>query len=113
MRFADVSTRLNDVSERYQVPERLNAASQKVREGVSAAGDAAYRGAYSAYEFARAHPRSSIGAAFAAAAIIGGVLWYLFATEGRPVQRRRSPSRARAGSERRRKHSRTQRAAAT
>ena len=111
MRLADVSSRLNDVSERYQVPERLSVASEKVRESVSAAGDAAYRGAYSAYEFARAHPKSSIGAAFAAAAIIGGVLYYLFATEGRPVQRRRSPSRARAGSERRRKH-RTARAAA-
>jgi hypothetical protein len=97
----------------YQVPERLSAASEKVREGVSAAGDAACRGAYSAYQLARAHPKSSIGAAFAAAAIIGGVLWYLFGTGGRPVQRRRSHTRVRAGGERRKKHRTPARAAAT
>jgi hypothetical protein len=113
MRLADVSTRLSEVSERYHVPERLNAASQKVRDGVSAAGDAAYRGAYSAYTLARAYPKTSIGGAIAAAAIIGGVLWYLFGQgNSQPVQRRRSQSRVRAGGERRRKN-RTARASAT
>jgi hypothetical protein len=105
MRLADVTNRLNEVSERYQVPERLSTASHKVREGMHAAGDAAYRGAYSAYEFARAHPRTSIGGALAAAAIIGGVLWYLFGDRRhQPVQRRRSHARVRAGGERRRKN---------
>lgn len=105
--------RLADVSERYEIPERLNAASQKVREGVSAAGDAAYRGAHAAYQVAREYPRTSIGAAVAAAAIIGGVLWYLFGDKRhQPVQRRRSQSRLRAAAEQRKKH-RTSRAAAT
>lgn len=104
MRLADVPTRLSEVSERYHVPERLSAASHKVREGMHAAGDAAYRGAYSAYQFAREHPRSTIGGAIAAAAIIGGVLWYLFGdARHEPVQRRKSHSRVRAGGERRRK----------
>ena len=112
MRLADVSTRLSEVSERYQVPERLSAASEKVREGMHAAGDAAYRGAYSAYSLARAYPKTSIGGAIAAAAIIGGVLYYLFGRGGsQPVQRRRSHTRVRAGGERRRKQ-RTARAAA-
>jgi len=112
MRLADVSTRLNEVSERYRVPEHLSAASQKVREGVSAASDAAYRQAQAAYELARAYPKTSIGSAIAAAAIIGGVLWYLFGRGGsQPVQRRRSHTRVRAGGERRRKQ-RTARTAA-
>ena len=111
MKLADVSTRLSEVSERYHVPEHLSAASQKVREGMHAAGDAAYRGAYSAYNLARAYPKTSIGGAIAAAAIIGGVLYYLFGRGGQPVQRRRSQARVRAGGERRRKH-RTTRAAA-
>lgn len=104
MRLADVQTRLNEVSERYQVPERFSTAKEKVREGVHAASDVAYRGAHAAYQMAREHPKSTIGAAIAAAAIIGGVLYYLFGREGsQPVQRRRSPSRVRAGGERRRK----------
>ena len=108
MRLADVQTRLNEVSERYEVPERFNAVSQKVREGVHTASDVAYRGAHAAYQMAREHPKSAIGAAIAAAAIIGGVLYYLFGREGsQPVQRRRA-ARVRAGGERRRKgrHSR-------
>jgi hypothetical protein len=112
MRLADVTNRLNEVSERYEIPERVGVATQKVREGMHAAGDAAYRGAYSAYQFAREHPRSTIGGAIAAAAIIGGVLWYLFGdTRHEPVQRRKAPARVRAGGERRRKN-RTSRAAA-
>lgn len=112
MRLADVQSRLSEVSDRYQVPERFNTASQKVREGVHAASDAAYRGAHAAFQMAREHPKSTVGAAIAAAAIIGGVLWYLFADKRHePVQRRRSPSRVRAGAERRRKH-RTQKATA-
>ena len=112
MRLADVSTRLSEVSERYHVPERFSAASQKVREGVHAAGDAAYRQAHAAYELARAYPKTSIGGAIAAAMIIGGVLYWLFGREGsQPVQRRRSHSRVRAGGERRRKN-RTARASA-
>jgi hypothetical protein len=113
MTLADVTNRLNEVSERYEIPERVSVATQKVREGVHAAGDAAYRGAYSAYEFARAHPRSTIGGAIAAAMIIGGVLYYLFGDKRHtPVQRRKAPSRVRAGAERRRKHRTTARASA-
>lgn len=113
MRLADVQSHLHEVSERYQVPERFHTAKEKVREHVHAAGDAAYRGAHAAYEMARAHPKTSIGAAIAAAAIIGGVLWYLFAdTRHEPVQRRRGHARVRAGGERRRKNRNSTRASA-
>ena len=107
-RLSDVSNRLSEVSERYQVPERVSAASQKVAEGVSAgvsaASEAARRGAKVAYHFARENPRTSIGAAVVAAAMVGGLLWYLFADPERPVERRRKGVRVRARTERRRRH---------
>jgi hypothetical protein len=111
MRLAEVSSRLNEVSERYQVPERLSAASKKAYEGMGVASEAARRGAHAAYQMAREYPRASIGGAILAAALIGGLLWYMFGDRQRPVQRRRHATRVRAGSERRRK-SRAARAAA-
>ena len=103
MRLAEVQNRLSEVSERYQVPERVSAASQKVAEGVSAASEAARRGAQVAYRFARENPRTSVGAAMVAAALVGGLLWYLFADPERPVERRRKGVRVRARTERRRR----------
>jgi hypothetical protein len=110
MRFADVSSRLNEVSERYQVPERIGAASQQVYKGMSAAGEAARRGTRAAYHLALEHPRASIASAVVAAALIGGLLWYMFGNPRRPVERRSKGQRVRAVSERR---SRRGRAAAT
>lgn len=101
MRLAEVPSRLSEVSERYKVPERVSAASQKVYEGVSVAGDAARRSANAAYRMALEHPRTSIAGAIAAAAIIGGLLWYMFGDPRRPVERRRKPQRVRAKTERR------------
>jgi hypothetical protein len=106
MKLAEVSDRLSDVAERYQVPERVSAASQKIHEGMSYAGDAARRGANVAYRMAREHPATSVASLVLAAALIGGVLWYLFGDPRHPVERRRRGSRVRAVSERRRRHAR-------
>jgi hypothetical protein len=105
--FEQVSNRVADLAEQYEVPERLNRAYDKV----SAAGEAARQGAMAAYRTALEHPKTSIGGLILAAALVGGLLWYMFGDERRPVQRRRHTSRVRAGTERRRKH-RAARAAA-
>ena len=106
MTLAEVSNRLSEVAERYQVPERVSAASQKIHEGMGYAGDAARRGAQVAYGIAREYPRASVASALVAAALIGGALWYLFGDPKRPVERRRRGARVRAVSERRRRHAR-------
>ena len=96
----EVSNQLNEVSERYQVPQRLRRA-----------GDTARRGAHSAYQMALENPRASATAGvILAAAIVGGVLWYLFG--GRREEPRQS-RRVRAGTGRKRaKTIRASRAAA-
>jgi hypothetical protein len=97
----DVSNHLNEMSERYQVPERLRSAGEQAR-----------RGANAAYRTALDHPRESmIAGAILAAAVIGGVLWYVFRDRRRPQARTRPTARVRAGAERR-KRSKAQRAAA-
>jgi hypothetical protein len=106
MTLAEVSNRLSEVAERYQVPERVSVASQKLYEGMSTAGEAARRGAHAAYHMAREYPRASVASALVAAALIGGALWYLFGDPKRPVERRRRGARVRAVSERRRRHAR-------
>jgi hypothetical protein len=106
MRLAEATNRLGEVAERFQVPERVSAASQKVAEGMSAAGEAARRSAYAAYQIAREHPRASVAGFAVAAAVIGGVLWYMFGDPRHPVERRRKGARVRAVSERRKRHSR-------
>ena len=112
MRLAEVSSRLNDVAQRYQVPERVSAASQKLQEGLSCASDAASRSATAAYKLARSYPRTSIGSAIAAAALIGGVLWYLFHDRRSSAPKRTAARRVRAGPERRKRSHRAARAAA-
>ena len=106
MRLAEVQNRLSEVSERYQVPQRVSAASQKVVEGATAASEAALRGAQGAYRLAREYPRASIGTAIVAAAAISYLLWYMFGDPDRPVERRRKGVRVRARSERRRRATR-------
>jgi hypothetical protein len=105
-RLAEAPARLSELSERYQVPERISAASQKAYEGMSAASEAARRGAHAAYQIAREYPRASVASALVAAALIGGALWYLFGDPKRPVERRRRGARVRSVSERRRRHAR-------
>jgi hypothetical protein len=105
-RLTEAPARLSELSERYQVPERVSAASQKMYEGMSAAGESARRGAHAAYQRAREYPRASVAGALVAAALIGGALWYLFGDPKRPVERRRRGARVRAVSERRRRHPR-------
>lgn len=102
MRLAEVPSRLSDVS---------SVASEKISEGMSTAGeaarrgaDAAYRGAHAAYRLALAHPKSSIGALVATAVLVGGVLWYMFGSHRKPLQRRAKGARVRAVSERRRRN---------
>jgi hypothetical protein len=58
MRLADVSSRVQEVSERYQVPEKVSVARQKLYEGMNVASDAAVRGAHAAYRVARENPRT-------------------------------------------------------
>lgn len=100
------------LSEKYELPEHLDNATRKlsdvsgkIYDRMSVAGEAARRHAMAAYRTALDHPRTSIGGIIIAAALVGGLLWYMFGDERRPVQRRRrTGSRVRAGMERRRKH---------
>lgn len=110
MRLAAISNRAAELSEQYEVPKHLDNASRKLSEVSSkvydqlgVAGDAARRGAVAAYRTALEHPKTSIGGIIIAAALVGGLIWYMFGNERRPVQRRRTQTRVRAGSERRRK----------
>jgi hypothetical protein len=105
MRLAEVPSRLSDAS---------SIASEKISEGVEAArrgADVAYRGAQSAYRLALEHPKTSIGAIVVSAVLVGGLLWYMFGTHRKPLERRSKGPRVRAVSERRRR-SRHARAAA-
>jgi hypothetical protein len=106
MKLAQVSSRLADLSGQYEVPQKLGQVSEKVYEGIGAAGEVARRGAHAAYGIAREYPRASLASAVVATALIGGVLWYLFGDAKRPVERRRKGERVRAVSERRRRHAR-------
>jgi hypothetical protein len=93
MRLAEVPSRLNEVSEKYQVPQRLRAAGEAVCESAN-----------SAYRVALNHPRTSATAGVVlAAALIGGVLWYLFHDRRRSTPERSSGTRTRAGQERRKR----------
>jgi len=115
MRLAQFTNRATErataLAEKYEIPEHLDNASQKLSEvsgkvydRMSVAGEAARRHAMAAYRTALEHPKTSIGGIILAAALVGGLLWYMFGDERRPVQRRRrTGSRVRAGTERRRK----------
>jgi len=119
MRLAQVSNRLANLAEEYEVPERLNDASQKlgqvsekVYDRMTAAREVARRGAAQAYRVALENPRTSAAAGvILAAALVGGVLWYVFGDWRKPAPRKRSGARVRAGAERR-KRARHARAAA-
>jgi hypothetical protein len=104
MRLAQIPERVQQLSEQYEVPERLTDASKKAYHHLSAAGETARKGAMAAYRTALEHPRTSIGGIILAAALVGGLLWYMFGDASRPVQRRRSGTRMRAGAERRKRH---------
>lgn len=104
MNLANVTNRVNEVAQRYQVPERLDMAKEtisdlsgRMAERMSAAGQTAYR-------YARENPRTSMASAIVAAMLVGGMLWYMFGDRKNPVQRRRPGNRVRAGTERRRRH---------
>jgi hypothetical protein len=106
----DVAGQLNDVSERYQVPQRLRYAGETAREAARRASETARRGAEHAYHYALEHPRASAAAGVVlAAAIVGGVLWYIF---GGQREQPRQSRRVRAGTGRKRaKTTRSSRAA--
>jgi hypothetical protein len=112
MRLAQLTNRAAELSEKYDLPEQVDNASRKLSEvsskvydSMGLAGEAARRHAMAAYRTALEHPRTSIGGIIIAAALVGGLLWYMFGDERRPVQRRRRTGpRVRAGTERRRKH---------
>ena len=111
MRLAQIPDRVAQLAEEYEVPERLSDASKKVYQGMSAASETARKGALAAYRTALEHPKASIGGVILAAALVGGVLWYVFGEWRRPAVHRRTGARVRARSERR-KHSRERSAAA-
>ena len=96
MRLAQITNRAAELSEKYELPEHLDNASRKLSEvsgkvydRMSVAGEAARRQAIAAYRTALEHPKTSIGGIVLAAALVGGLLWYMFGDERRPVQRRR------------------------
>lgn len=92
----EVSNQLSEVSERYQVPQRLRRASDAAYEAAHTASDAARRGARQAYRIALDHPRASAATgAILAAALVGGLLWYIFGSEKKAPQRPRARVRAR------------------
>ena len=98
----EVSNHLSDVSERYQVPQRLRRATDVASDAVHTAGDAARRGARQAYRIALDHPRASAATGvILAVAVVGGLLWYIFGNEEKP-QRKPRP-RVRARTERRKR----------
>jgi len=104
MRLAEVSNRVAELSEKYEVPQKLNRVSEKVHDQMSVAGDAARRGATIAYRAALEHPRTAIGGVILAAVLVGGALWYVFGEWRRTAApRRRHATRVRGGAERRRK----------
>jgi hypothetical protein len=116
MRLAQVPNRLAQMAEDCEVTERLTDASkrlgqfsEKAYDRMSVAGDAARRGALVAYRTALEHPKTSIGGLIIAAAVVGGILWYVFGDRGQAAPRRRP--RVRAKTERR-KQPRQARAAA-
>jgi hypothetical protein len=101
MKLAEVPSRLNEVSEKYQVPQRLRAV-----------GEAACESAQSAYRTALGHPKTSATAGIVlAAGLIGGVLWYLFHDRRRSASHRSQETRTRPSNERR-KRAKSARAAA-
>ena len=103
----DVAEQLNDVSERYQVPQRLRHAGETARRGAEHAYRHANRAAQNAYQLALENPRASAAVGVVvAAAIVGGVLWYIFGGTRKEEPRTR---RVRAGTGR--KRARTTRAA--
>ena len=98
----EVSNHLSEVSERYQVPQRLRRATDVASDAVHTAGDAARRGARQAYRIALDHPRASAATGvILAVAVVGGLLWYIFGNEEKP-QRKPRP-RVRARTERRKR----------
>jgi hypothetical protein len=102
MRLAEVPSRLNEVSEKYQVPQRLRAVGETAREG-----------ARSAYRTALEHPRTSATAGIIlAAALVGGVLWYLFHDRRTSTAQRSQGTRTRTGAERRKRAKNARQAAA-
>jgi hypothetical protein len=104
MRFASV---VDKVGPAYnKVAEKVVPISEKVYEQAGVAGHAVRHGAEAAYRMALKHPKTSIGGAILAAAVIGGLLWYMFGNSRQPVQRRRTGPRVRAVSERRAKRGR-------
>ena len=107
MRLAQVPERLASLAEEHQVAERLqhagNVAGKAATEGARYAREGARyarEGARYAYHVALDHPRTSAGAIAVAAALVGGVLWYIFRDRRRPAARRPA-ARVRAGTERR------------
>jgi hypothetical protein len=104
----EVSKHLSEVSERYDVPQRLRTVQDSALRGA----EAARRHAHTAYQVALENPRTAIGGAILAAAVIGGVLWYLFRERRAPASRGRAGGRVRAGTERRRTRHRSRAASA-
>jgi len=108
---SQIPQRVSQLAEEYEVSERLNDASrklgevsEKVYDRMTVAGEAARKGTMAAYRTALEHPKTAVGGIILAAALVGGLLWYVFGDSRQPVQRRRHATRMRAGAERRKRH---------
>lgn len=92
------------------VAEKVVPISREVAAQVAPISQKAYKqaryGAQVAYRAALEHPRTSIAGMVLAAAVIGGLLWYMFGDARKPVERRRKGPRVRAVSERRKRSGR-------
>lgn len=104
MNLANMANRVNEVAQRYQVPERLDTAKETISDLSGRMAERMSAASQTAYRYARENPRASIASAVVAAMLVGGLLWYMFGDRKNPVQRRRPDNRVRAGTERRRRH---------
>jgi hypothetical protein len=90
-----------------EVAERVVPMSRELAAQVGPLSQKAYQqaryGAEVAYRAALNNPRTSIAGVVLAAAVIGGLLWYMFGDARKPVERRRKGPRVRAVSERRKR----------
>ena len=104
MNLANMANRVNEVAQRYQVPERLDTAKETISDLSGRMAERMSAASQTAYRYARENPRTSVASAIVAAMLVGGLLWYMFGDRNHPVQRRRPGNRVRAGTERRRHH---------
>ncbi|HKU45363.1 MAG TPA: hypothetical protein VJQ58_00660 [Burkholderiales bacterium] len=93
-----------------EVADRVVPMTREIAAQVGPLSQKAYRqarhGAQVAYRAALDNPRTSIAGVIVAAALVGGLLYWMFGNPRKPVERRRKGPRVRAVSERRKRSGR-------